>query len=251
MPTLRDKLGKPIMWHWVGWHGKDGKASIPGYDSRDPNVISHQLSAMRALGGDGCGVIALTYGPTVSPFIHQAVMAMGNQCNAWGMPFALCFDPWTVKNAPDKLGAMISAVTHPDIQFLLNMDCYLSSKTPIGKIVLDFSTGVNQSAIQSALPSIQYWLEQVNYDWVQIPEKANKTPFPCVYSQFNDGTVYDRNKSVWDQTKPVRIVPSLGGKTFWNRDISMAKDYVQFCTWNDYSEGSEIEPFASMLEGKI
>lgn len=244
--TLRDQLGKSILFHLVVWHGKDGKPSIPGYDSRDPNVISHQLSAMRTLGGEGAGVIVNTFGPTVSPFIHQACMAVGQQCNALGMPFGLCIDPWTVKNAPDKNAAMFSALTHPDIQFLLNMDCYLK-----GKPVLDFNTGCDPVKIQSALPSIKWWQQSIDYDWAQIPEKANKTPFPCVYSQFNDGTVFDRNKSVWDQTKPVRLVPSLGGKTFWNRGGLLSGDYIQYCTWNDYSEGTEIEPFASMLEGKI
>src|SRR5258708_2176982 len=121
--TLREIIGKPIMWHWLGWHGKDGN-SITGYNSTDPNVITHQLKAMQTLGGEGCGVIALSYG-VQSDFIQQAVLEMGNQCNALGMPFALCMDPWTVKNAPNKNQGMIDTLNLPDFQFLLNMDCYL------------------------------------------------------------------------------------------------------------------------------
>ncbi len=241
--TLRDKLERPVLFHWLPWHGKDGH-SLTGYDSRDPNVIAHQLAAMRALGGDGCGVVALTYGPTVSPFIHSAVMAMGNQCNALMMPFALCFDPWTVKNATDKNAAMIAALQHPDIQFLLNMDCYLKGT------VLDFATGCDKAKVMAGVPGIGYLMNGVDYDWPRIPEQPNKTQLPCVYTEFNDGTGADRNKQVWDQTKPARIVPSLGGRTFWSRDVSAGK-YAQFCTWNDVAEGTDVEKFASMLEGKI
>src|SRR5260370_25434143 len=91
--------GRVVMFHWVGWHGKDGP-SVPGYDSRDPNVIGDQLSAMAALasvlGVSGFGVIALTYGPTVSTFIHSAVMEMSRQCPERQIPFPLCTDPWSV-----------------------------------------------------------------------------------------------------------------------------------------------------------
>jgi len=247
MKTLRDLLGKPILFHWLPWHGKDGK-SLTGYDSRDISVIKHQLLAMLNIGGEGCGVIALTYGPTVSTFIHQAVMEMCNQCNAFNMPFALCMDPWTVKNTPDINATMIAALTHPDIQFMLNSDSYLylSGKKP----VLDFATGCNKSVIQTALPGLQYWLNGVDYDWVRIPSTPNKTQLPCTFIEFNDGTGPDRNKQVWNQTLPVRIVPSLGGGTFWGR-VSNQGQYIQFCTWNDVAEGTDIEKFASMMLLKI
>ncbi len=242
--TLRDQLGKPVLFHWVGWHGKDGN-SLTGYDSRDPNVITHQLKAMQVLGGEGFGVIALTYGPTVSTFIHQAVMTICEQSNALGIPFALCFDPWTVKTFPDKNAAMVAALNHPDIQFLLKSESYLP-----GKPVLDFATGCDKATVLAGVPGIQYWMNGVDYDWVKIPSVANKTQLPCTYIEFNDGTGKDRNKQVWNQSLPVRITPSLAGNTFWGRNVS-AGQYVQFCTWNDVSEGTDVEKFASVLWGKI
>src|SRR4051812_38693640 len=102
--TLRVQLGKPVLFHHLPWHGKNGPGtSLTGYDSRSANVISSQLDAMATLGGEGFGVICLTYGPTVSAFIHQASTAMCQQCNARDIPFALCFDPWTVKDSKGNL----------------------------------------------------------------------------------------------------------------------------------------------------
>lgn len=242
MNTLHDIFGRPVLFHLVLWHGKNGP-SLTGYDSRDPSVISRQLKAMQAFGGAGAGVIALTYGPTVSPFIHEACMAVGNQANALGMPFGLCFDPWTVKGASDPNTAMISALQHPDIQFLLNMPTYLK-----GKPVLDFATGCDKNTVLAAVPNIAYWQAQKDFDWPQIPQVPNQTPLPCAYIEFNDGTGPDRNKQVWDQSQPARIVPSLAGRTFWNRSVGVSAygAYVQFCTWNDVSEGTDVEKFASI-----
>lgn len=255
--TLQEQLEHPVLFHRVGWHGKDGMSqSIPNYDSRDPNVIAHQLECMKAVGGEDCGVIQLTFGPTVSPFIHESAMNTANQCRALGMPFALCFDPWTVKN-PDGTfpsvdvanSRMIAALQHPDIQFILNMENYLP-----GKPVLDFSTNVDRSKVVAAVPGIGYWLEQLDYDWVQIPTVANKTKMPAVYVMFDDGTGPDRNKSRWDQKAPVRLVNQRGGKTYYACNVSGAnncngKNYVQFETWDDYTEQTACEAWFSMVSG--
>ncbi len=246
--TLRDTLGKPVLFHWVGWHNKDGK-SLTGYDSRSMNVISSQLDAMQALGGNDFGVIALTYGPTVSPFIHQAVMGMGNQCSARGIPFALCFDPWTVKNTPDKNKAMIAALQHPDIQFLLNMRCYLP-----GRPVLDFSTGCDAKTVMASVPGIQYWLNGPDFAWPRIPGPTNNNvKLPCACLQFDDGTGPDRNKQVWDQTLPVRLLPAKAGGMFYDMTSAApsASGYIQFVTWNDVAEQTDVEKFAAMLSGRI
>src|SRR6476660_6179072 len=76
------------------------------------------------------------------------------------MPFALCFDPWAVKNndgsMPDKAtcnNKMIEALKHPDTQAILNLPCYLP-----GKPVLDFSIGADPGTIENAVPGIDYWL---------------------------------------------------------------------------------------------
>src|SRR5690348_12160677 len=101
MTTLQDQLGKPVLFHRVGWHGKT-IPNLAGYDSRDPNVISHQLEAMLAYGGSKSGVIHLSYG-LASVFIAQSMLETLNQCQALQMPFAICMDPWTIKDASGNI----------------------------------------------------------------------------------------------------------------------------------------------------
>jgi hypothetical protein len=242
MKTLRELLGKPVLFHRVGWHGKDGP-SPTGYDSRDPKIIAHQLHAMQELGGDGTGVIQLSYGLN-SPFIAESALETCNQCNALGMPFALCMDPYAIKDqngnllpSPAKEAAMIAALKSPDMQFMLNSDSYLT-----GKPVLDFSTTVNKASILAAVPGITWLQNGPDFDWPRFPQMQNKTTLPCKYLQFYDGA---------------RIILPNGGKTFWDLDVS-AGQYAQIVTWDDYffggkpyGEGTAVEPFASMLWGRI
>jgi len=257
MQTLSETLGHPVLFHILCYYGKNGIASsTPGYLSTDPNIIDHQLECMQAFGGGGTGLIALTYGPFVSPFIHEACMRLCTAANALDMPFALCFDPWTVKNSDGSMpplatcnSKMISVLQNADIQSLLSADNYLP-----GKPVLDFSIGCTPSVITASVPNIEYWLNGTDYDWEYIPNKPNKTKLPCAYVQFDDGTGADRNKEVWNQSNPARIVKSMGGKTFWSCNFSTVnncngKNYVQFVTWNDYDEQTAVEAWASMATG--
>jgi hypothetical protein len=215
---------------------------------------------MQDVGGDGCGVIATTFGPTASPFIHQACMAMCNQCNALGMPFVLMFDPWVVKNpatsqiypSPIKEQMYIAALQHSDTQFMLNSPSYLTTLAGIpGKPIIDFDTTVDKLIVLKAVPGISLFQDGFDFDWPRIPSRPNSTKLPVAFMEFNDGTGPDRNKSRWNQTIPARIVPSLAGRTFWSMNCSAAVDYIQFATWNDYAETTNMEQFAAMVWGRI
>lgn len=254
MKTLYDLLGKPVLFHVVFFYGKSGP-SITGYLSNDSNTIGDQLSAMQNLGGEGCGVIGLTYGPTVSSFIHESAMEMCFQCAERDMPFALCYDPWTVKGATGKTAdeAMIAALQHPDTQAMMNSRTYISSINGIaGKLVLDFNTGADASVVQTSIPGLTYWMQSKDYSWPQIPGPTNNnTKLPCLTRQFDDGTGPNRNMSVWNQAAPVRLLPSLSGGYWWGLEASAYTnaEYIQVVTWNDYYEQTQVEDFASMLWG--
>lgn len=241
--------GKTLLFHTVLWHGKPGTISLTGYNSNDPNVIGDQLTSMavlaEALGAADFGVVTLTYGPTVDAFIHSACMEMTRQCANRNIPFALCYDPWTVKNSPNKDAAMLAALKHPDTQTMLAYRSYIP-----GHPIFDFATGCDASTILASISGIKYWMNGVDYDWVRIPSVSNKTALPCTFVEFNDGTGLDRNKQVWNQSLPCRIVPSLAGGTYLGRNIGTGQ-YVQFCTFNDVSEGTDIEKFASILSVEI
>lgn len=252
MKTLSEVLGKPILFHIVLFQGKDGLASSPtGYLSNDPNVIGDQLSDIQNVGGSGCGVIALTYGPTVSPFMHGAAMEMCRQCAEREMPFALCYDPWTVKSSTNWTSAMIAALKHPDTQTMMASRTYISSINGLtGKLVLDFDLGVDAKAVTAAVPGLVYWQKDVDYSWPKIPGPTNNnTKLPCLARQFNDGTGPDRNKQAWDQTQPARIIPAKAGSYYRSllSTANKAAQFYQMVTQNDDKEGTEIESFMAMF----
>jgi hypothetical protein len=243
MKTLREQLGVPVLFHRVGWHGKS-QPNLAGYDSRDPKVITHQLEAMMDLGGDGTGVIHLHYGLN-SPFINESALECCNQCNVMGMPFALCMDPWAVKDAsgnilpsPAKEQAMIAALQSADVQFMLNSATYLSLTATAGKPVLDFTQvgiGADKATVLKTMPGIALLQNGPDFDWPRFPQTPNKTALPCKYLKFNDGT---------------RVIPALGGKTFWDLNVD-AGQYAQIVTLDDYGEGTNWEELTSVLWGRI
>lgn len=246
-------MSATLLFHWVGWHGKT-PPSLTGYDSRDPDVIGDQLSAMARLAQvmefPKWGVVALTYGPTVDPFIHAAVMEMSRQCSDRKVPFVLCFDPWTVKNAADKNAAMVAALNHPDTVAMMSGRSYLP-----GRPILDFATGIDKNKVLAAVPGIQIWQDGPDFAWWKTPPGTtnNAVTMPCVCLQADTGTGADRNKDVWNPGIPARIIPAMAGSYYWSLATVITKtpQYIQLATWNDVSEGTDVEKFASMLWGKI
>lgn len=252
---------KNVLFHVVNWHGKDGPSQT-GYDSRDPITISHQLSAMAWLSlmmrAPKFGVVLLTYGPTVSPFIHAATKEWVRQCNLRQVTFALCFDPWTVKGQADKNAAMIAALKHPDTAGMLASPNYLLGT--VGKPVLDFGTGVDVSKVTSGVAGIEYWQNGREFAWIRFPSTAadfkaeNATAkLPIAFPSFDDGTGADRNKQAWDQSQPVRLALPRAGGLWWDMiESARGQDWIQVGTWNDVAENPvTIETFASMLWGRI
>jgi len=252
MNNLQTILGLPVDFHGVYWHGKDGP-SLTGYDSRDPDVIGDQLTSMLNYGGPDSGVIANWYGPTVSSFIHDAVMEVSLQCADRNIPFKLCLDPWTASlngvkytKQSDIDAAIIAALLHPDTQTMFNRRGYAP-----GHPVLDFSTGASKAAILAAVPGIQYWLDGPDFAWPRIPGPTNNnvTQEPCICLQFDDGTGTNRNVS-WDNlSQPVRLILSMAGAYYESLAASIPKTAtrVQYVTWNDVNEMTDCESFASTL----
>lgn len=270
MKTLREILGKPVLFHTVFYHGKNGLASSPtGYLSNDPNVIGDQLSAMQNIGGEGCGLVALTYGATVNSFIHGAVMEACRQASEREMPFMLCYDPYVVtksKTPTDANAAVIADIMHPDTQAMLNSRTYINANNL--RPILDFDTGATAGLVKPSTPGVDLWMNRQDFSWLYFGQpdpvatlkKYNALPtmkLPAVGVQADDGNGADRNKSAWDQTKPARTAWPYGGRLFHDMAdlVPSHCDYVQMATWNDGpGKGSEctgIEPFASMLWGRI
>lgn len=254
--NLQDKLGKIVLAHALYWYGQPGDTStMHRYVSTDPNVIADQISAMQNLGIGG--ILALTFGPTVNPFIHQTVMEACRQCGERGMLFGLVLDPWVAKASTDKTAAVIASLQHPDMQTMLSSRGYLPER-----YVLDFGTGADSVRVMNAVPGMSMLNLGTGFSWPSFSSSSalatlarqNALPtmkIPGVCPRFNDGYPGDRNKSVWGGN--VRVLESQAGNFFWDQVALAPKTskYVQLITWNDYFEDTAIEPSASMLWGRI
>lgn len=264
--NLADKSGKILLAHYVYWYGKPNTThAMNRYVSTDPDVIGDQLSSIQNLGIQG--IIALTYGAKASPFIHQAVMEACRQCSERKMLFALCFDPWTVKDlvtgnllpSPQREQAYIAALAHPDTQTMLNSRCYLPER-----YVLDFSTGANLAVVAAGagVGNITFLAKHIGFSW---PEKTNTMAvlksdnanpgmkIPGLCPQFNNGAPSDRNKDIQDLNQPCTVLESQAGNFWWDQValLPASAKYAQVITANDYTEGTVLEPFASMCWGRI
>jgi hypothetical protein len=165
-------------------HAQLGRIRLAQPNGHQPSITGHARS-----GRGRYRVIQLSYG-LESPFILESALETCNQCNALGMPFALCMDPWSVKDVTGNLlesgakeMAMVAALLSQDMQFMIGSGTYLP-----GKPVLDFSTTVNPAAILAAVPGITWLVDGPDFDWPRFPQIQNKTTLPCKYLKFDDGT---------------------------------------------------------------
>lgn len=254
--TIQEVLGFPVLFHVVLYQGKDGTPSPTGYSSLDPNTIGDQLTLVQRIGGDRCGVVGLTYGPTVNTFIHEASQELCQQCEQRQLPHMLCYDPWTVEGSAtpkDPNAALIAAINHSDTQKMMSGRSYLNYRG-LGASFLDFGTGATAAGLSGKIKQDPMLLHAA-FSWPAFDKAGkpvnlqNSTPLPCLFSQFDDGTGTDRNKSVWDQTQPVRLWPANAGATFWQSVAQVPKGsrYAQYVTLNDVLEGTDLEKFLSLL----
>lgn len=243
--SLATRLGKIPLAHVVNFYGKAGDISMLRYKSNDPVTISQQINAMKNIGIGG--MISLSYGAS-SSFIQNAIVEQSRQCTNKGMLFALCLDPWTTKYQPDATVAVINYLKQPDTQGVLNASSYVPEK-----YVLDFNNiGVDAAAVMAAVPGIKILKENVDYWWPNFPTDGNQNvTIPGVCPWFNDGLL--GNMGVSWQGGPTRVKETDAGNYWWDQAAKFpaAAKYCQLITWNDYHERSVLEPFASMLAGRI
>lgn len=242
--------------HYVYFYGKDKSPSpMTRYLSNDRNVIGDQLTQLEIMGI--AGLIALTYGPLTSSFIHQSTMIASQESADRDLLFALCFDPWTVRGLPDPTAALIAAINHPDTQMMLNARSYVPEH-----YILDFNTGADKAKVEAAIPGIKVLQKSIHFAWPNFQKGKTgdqgtfvlsdlKRQFnlatmliPCVCPQFNDGAIDNPAVQAWDKTQPVRIAESQGGNFSLDQvdAIPATANYLQHVTANDYFERTVMEP---------
>lgn len=269
-------------WHWTmnafdpekTVNGRRQIASryypkIGPYDSGDPAVLEYHLLLMKLAGIDG--VIVDWYGRTdyhdYAP-LHRNTTALLQAAERLGMKFAVCYEDQTIPKLVE--GGRIAAsdrVAHArrEIEWLeqnwFRSPAYLrlNHKPVLLSFGLNGLTDAEwEEALRSKGGSLLYLSQQRRrsaaagtFDWV-IPQRGLKalddyaqtvTPgeifVPAVYPRFHD--IYEEGKV----HASYGHIPDDEGRTFQTtleRAWKSGAPLIQIVTWNDWGEGTQIEP---------
>lgn len=269
-------------WHWTMNHFDpeqfvDGKRSIAAhlypeigpYDSGDVDVIEYHLLTMKLAGIDG--VIIDWYG--LQDFrdyalLHRNTMKLIAQCQRLGMQFAICYEDQTIPALVEG-GKLRSDQRMPhaqrELQWLAEhwfvlpgyvrmndkpmlfsfgsqglsdeewSQCFSRWRSPVTYLSLHFRRPVAAGVFDWPVP--QEGLNAVDRFYRETPAEAAKVPvvFPRFQDIYQEAKLHDSYGRMDD----------ADGKTFRDllqRALSSRASVIQLATWNDWGEGTVIEP---------
>jgi len=274
--------GVPLA-HMQGWFGENNGTTVHRIDrylSNDPVVINNQLNFMEAIGIKGC--IVDWEGPTVNPFLHDAMMNIWEGCMEHELLFGLMLDPWIAEKQTNPTQATISALLNSDCQRVLNSPAYLPEKYVL-EFDMNASAGVDVATVQAAVPTIPILSWHTGYSWPNIVTGDNPSnpalaladlkadhakptmkiasanimfcdggqPTPTGALQSAWKGLRNWLLSAWPGTTPTRWLDHQAGNWFFDQvaTIPPSIKYVAIPTWNDYDEGTGFEHIISVLSG--
>ena len=245
------------------------------YDSSDPEVLDCQCLLMKLSGIDG--VIIDWYGLDDHldyAINHRNTLSMVQAVKRSGLKFAICYEDSTVTGliAANKLKA-VDAVnhTHDTMKWLndhwFQDDAYV--KVDGKPVFLVFGNGYFQddqwNAILAGLAAKPLLFTEAHqragsvgaFDWPHPEHGAvgSKREMDRFYEQSHNWlqsipAAYPRFHDIYDQAgvhKSWGDIPDGSGKTFeatLERALTSNSRIVQIATWNDWGEGTQIEPSA-------
>lgn len=269
-------------WHWTMNHfdperivdGKHQVAShfypiIGPYDSSDPKVLEYHLLLMKLAGIDG--VIVDWYG--LQDFrdyaiLHRNTQRLVDQVDRLGLKFAICYEDQTIPALVEN-GRLKpqERVTHArrEIEFLAEnwfaLDCYIR----IGgrPILLSFGqTGLTDDEWSQCLAGLEspiaYFSQHHRraaamgaFDWpipMEGPEATKR--FEGVSRSWSQSiaVAFPRFVDIYSEAKVQEShgrINDDGGATFrtsLERALTSNSRIIQIATWNDWGEGTIIEP---------
>lgn len=269
-------------WHWTMNHfdpenesnGKRPIASkfyplIGPYDSGDPDVLEYHLLLMKSCGIDG--VIVDWYGLTNYrdyAVLHRNTTRMLQQCERLNMKFVICYEDQTIPALVDgKKLSEADRVSHAvnEIQWLSKYWFKSPSYTKSNgrPLILSFGhSGLTKDEWSQCLDELSTPVAYVSQDirrdgavggfgWPspnagmqqvdRFLTESREWPvsIPAVFPRFDD--IYkEANVSNGYPT-----LPDNNGKTLkmtLQKAIDSKAAFIQLATWNDWGEGTQIEP---------
>ena len=269
-------------WHWTMNHfdpemKTDGKREIASkyypligpYDSGDPSVLEYHLLLMKLAGIDG--VIVDWYGLTDYrdyATLHRNTTRLLQQCERLKMKFVICYEDQTIPALVK--GKRISAdkrVAHAvkEIDWLgkywFKSGAYV--KLDGKPVLLSFGhaglTGEEWSECLTRLDSpVAYFSQDIRregavggFGWPapnvgmkqvdRFLRQSDEWParIPATFPRFDD--IYKQA----EVSEGYPILPDSNGRTLTdtlNKAILSTAPIIQVATWNDWGEGTQIEP---------
>ena len=274
--------GRSWGWHWTMNHfdpeqQTDGKRQIASkfypligpYDSGDPHVLECHLLWMKLAGIDG--VIVDWYGLEDFrdyPILHRNTQALVDQVSRLGMKFAICYEDQTIP-ALQKAGRLQAdhRVSHAvkEIEWLaehwFSLPNYVRSDGQ--PVLLSFGqAGLAgeewTQCLAQAKAGVAYFSQHFRrdaavgaFDWPVPGEgvpaierfheraKAWKRSIPVAFPRFED--IYSEAK-VHDSWGRIKDHEGATFKGSFAAALRLDASLIQIATWNDWGEGTQIEP---------
>lgn len=250
---------------------------IGPYDSNDPDVIEYHVLSAKVAGIDGF-VIDWYLPESITDISLQKLAPIAAK---YQFEFAACYEEKVsfpgYRNPVTRADSVNIAVG--DFSYILNQYGSKNSYLKIdGKpsifMFVGFGEFAGQAAVfnymelaeirekmknpnwilfrqnldpvfwQSARGSFEWVGDEAYHDWFQKSAKEMKSNKKIDYVALGIGPGFDSSGvSSWGQDH--KIIPREDGKYYtqqWDRAIGANPDLVQIITWNDFQEGSVIEP---------
>lgn len=269
-------------WHWTmnafdPERITDGKRQIAShyypligpYDSGDPAVIEYHLLLMKLAGIDG--IIVDWYGLSDLydyPVVHQNTLSLFKQAAKISMKVGICYEDQTIqqlvkagKLAADERVAHVKREVEWMRQHWFSAPVYLKLNNK--PVLLSFgSSGLTDTEWEQVLAPqadpLLYLSEHKRrsvaagtFDWPQPQlglagvDRYYQSMQPV---QVSVPTVFPRFHDIYKEGKAQEGYPQIsddGGQTFavtFERAWKSGVPLVQIATWNDWGEGTGIEP---------
>lgn len=269
-------------WHWTMNHFDPDKITtgqrdiaahyypiIGPYDSNDPAVLEYHLLLMKLSGIDG--VVIDWYGLSNLydyPIIQRNTLALIKAANKIGLKYAICYEDQTITHlietkklsASDRVKHAVAELDWLGQNWFRDANYIkLDGKPLLLSFGWDHLSDAEWTQVLSATTSKPVYLSEHRkrtsaagaFDW-PVPQnglssldtfyssaKGWRVTMPAVYPRFHDIYKEAGVNNGYGQ------IPDDKGRTFaisLERALASGAPLVQIVTWNDWGEGTIIEP---------